>query len=157
MPKNKKIFLDFDDEEPLKIGLIQLAKNIKVSEFFFKINNINNSPFVRVNDFTITKKKQQFSFQQFKNDFNNTGYPYHIISNKSFEQKIKENRDSLFDESYAVQYLIENQRNIDFIIKTNDIYPDFSLILYPENSIFQIQEIEITTQSILYQYLLDNE
>lgn len=81
---------------------------------------------------------------------------YQIIANKSFKKE--ENTPSnLFEGLQEIHYLLEEHQDVDFLIKTQDSFPDFSLILFPENVIFPIQEYQIQPEELIYQYIQENE
>ncbi|QCX53366.1 IPExxxVDY family protein [Elizabethkingia sp. JS20170427COW] len=156
MAKTKKIRLDLDCDEAMTIGLVRQAKAQPYYQFFFEINKLNSFTFKRVEDFTIRYKGTNFSFLCMQSYDHNEKSCYQIIANKSFETQ-ESTSSELFDTSVKVHYLLGNQKEVDFLIKIEDSFPDFSLILFPGNSIFAIQEYEIQPEELIYQYIQENE
>ena len=74
-----------------------------------------------------------------------------MISNRSDEGHNKKEVTELFGEESNVKLLLNQYQDVDFIVKTSDYYPDFSLILLPETLAFQIQKIDIDHGHDLFQ------
>lgn len=156
MAKTKKIRLDFDDEEPLTVGLIRLAKHIPYHQFFFDTNRLNHFNFRRSPDFVARYGHTDYEFLSMHSYDSEEKTCYQIIANKSFVKK--ENKPSnLFEGSQEVHYLLEEHQDVDLLINIKDSFPDFSLILFPENSIFPVQEYQIQPEELIYQYIQENE
>ena len=143
--KNKKIFLDLEEETPLKIGLIRLLKKVASNEVFFKINQQNEDPFYRVEDLKI----DHFSFSKFECYHSETKTFYYALANRSapFQQKTT---DELFAQTEEINFLLPKNQDIDYILYAKDSIPDFSLFLLPETLIAPIQELIIHPQHELY-------
>lgn len=77
--KNKKIFLELEDDEAINIGLIRQAKRLPDYEMFFEINKLNSFNFCRINDL----KYKKFNFPKFETYHPETKTCYHIVANKS--------------------------------------------------------------------------
>ncbi|MDE5439287.1 IPExxxVDY family protein [Elizabethkingia meningoseptica] len=156
MAKVKKIRLDFDDDEPITVGLIRLTKPVPYHQFFFEINRKNEFQFRRTEDFITQHGLTQYEFLSMQGYDKGEKNCYQIIANKSFKKE--ENTPSnLFEGLQEIHYLLEDLQDVDFLIKTQDSYPDFSLILFPENIIFPIQEYQIQPEELIYQYIQEYE
>ncbi|NAW51304.1 IPExxxVDY family protein [Elizabethkingia argentiflava] len=156
MAKTKKIRLDCNDCEPINIGLIRLKHPIPAHLFFFKINRYTAFPFYRIENFMTRNAAIEYEFLCMQAQDEKSENIYQIIANKSF---VKRNNTALnlFEGVADQSYLLEDYQDVDFLIKTKDSYPDFSLILLPENAIFPIQEYQIQPNELIYQYIQENE
>lgn len=56
----------------------------------------------------------------------------------------------LFSDEEDVNFLLPDCKDVDYIIKTSDNIAEFSLILLPENMMFQIQNLELTSDDELF-------
>lgn len=148
MLKSKKIFLDFEDDEPINIGLLRLSKKLPDYEMFFKINRINFFKFSRTEDL----KYKKFSFSKYKTYHPETKTYYQVIANRSASIRKKTNNE-LFESAEEIKYLMPKNKDVDFIIYAKDNFPDFSLILLPENILFQMQYFSLAPQSELYKLI----
>lgn len=148
MLKAKKIFLDLDDEKPIDIGLIRLAKKIPDYEIFFEINKLNSFNFYRTDDL----KFKKFSFTKFEAYHPETKTCYQIIANKSLPNR-KKTANELFSQAEEIKFLMPKNKDVEYIIYAKDSFPDFSLILLPENILFQIQDYSIQPQHELYKLI----
>lgn len=146
--KNKKILLELEDDEPINIGLIRQAKRLPDYEMFFEINKINSFNFCRINDLEYKK----FSFPKFETYHPETKTCYQIIANKSAPKRKKTNNE-LFSTTEEIKFLMPKNKDVDFIIYAKDTIADFSLILLPENILFQIQDFSIQPQTELYKLI----
>lgn len=156
MAKVKKIRLDFDDDEAITVGLIRLTKPVSYHQFFFDINRCNEFQFHRTEDFITQNGLTEYEFLSMQGYDKGEKNCYQIIANKSFKKE--ENTPSnLFEGLQEIHYLLEEHQDVDFLIKTQDSFPDFSLILFPENVIFPIQEYQIQPEELIYQYIQENE
>lgn len=147
--KNKKIFLELDEqEEPLSVGWIRLRKKAPSHEVFFEINKLNSFTFKRTEDL----KYKKFYFSKFEGYHSETDTQYIIISNKSAPQRQK-SEESLFSQVEEIKYLLPKNKDFEYIIYAKDNIPDFSLILLPENISFPIEKISIPSQNELYKLI----
>lgn len=146
--KNKKLFLDLDDDEPINIGLLRLIKNLPDYEMFFEINKINAIKFSRIEDLKIKK----FYFSRFQTYHPETKTIYQVISNKSAPVK-KNTNNELFAQTEEIKYLMPKNKDAAFIIYAKDSIPEFSLFLLPDNILFQIQEFSLQPQNELYKLI----
>lgn len=146
---SKKIFLDLDDdEEPFDIRLIRLAKKVPHYEMFFEINQLNSFNFYRTDDLQVKK----FSFTKFETYHPETKTCYQIIANKSIPKR-KKTTNELFAQAEEIKFLMPKYKDVEFIIYAKDSFPDFSLILLPENTISQIEDFSVQPQQELYKLL----
>ena len=150
--KNLYSLDDFEDEaSSIAIGLVRLAKNIPHHEFFFHLNQQNDFKFSREEDLKLFGEEFDYTFPVFKTYSRSTKSCIHMISNRSDEIISKKPATELFAEDFNVKLLLNQYQDVDFIVKTSDYYPDFSLILLPETLAFQIQKIEIDSSQDLFQ------
>ena len=150
MEIQKFILDDFEDDE-ITIGLLRLAKQVPDFELFFKINAINNFCFSRIEDLKIVGEYYDYFFSVFEGYSVNSKSCFRFISNKSWKSIQKKEVTELFSNEHNIKLLLENNADIDYIIKSSDKFADFSLILLPENLTFSLQEITISSDTELYQ------
>lgn len=149
MLKNKKILLDLDDEdEPMNVGFLRLTKRLPDYEMFFEINKINSFNFSRIEDLNVKK----FFYARFEAHHPETKSCYNIVANKSIPKK-KNTSNELFAQAEEIKFLMPKNKDIDYIIYAKDSFQDFSLILLPENILFQIQEYSLQPNSELYKLI----
>ena len=65
----------------------------------------------------------------------------------------KKKSTELFNNEEDTKYLLENFNDVDYLIKTSEPFDDFSVILLPENLVFQIQEYLLSSDEELYQLI----
>lgn len=147
----QKFILDDFETDEISVGLVRLAKKIPDYEFFFRINEVNNFNFSRIEDLVIQGKYFNYSFPVFEGYSKDEKACFRFIGNKSSESTQKEEITELFTDEQNVKLLINDHPDIDYIINSSDKIADFSLILLPENTAFAIQEISIQPDNELYQ------
>lgn len=147
----QKIILDETEEEDLCIGLVSMAKQVPDYAFFFKINQINPFCFQRIDDLVIEGFYYRYHFPVFEGYHSETKTQYRFIANKSSESFQKRQITELFSEEQNIKFLLNDFPNADYIIKSSDKFPDFSLLLQPENLVFKFQEILLSSNEELYQ------
>lgn len=155
MTKKKKFLLEFD-EDPIEIGLVRLVKDIPSPQLFFDINRRCTTSFCRIEDLEMEIAGETYSFVQMQYDNEATAQRTKFIANKSIE-KIQQMSASLFDEEITVAHLLEKNRDVDYLLVTENAFEDFSVILCADNKIFPIQKILIESDDIIYQYIQHNE
>lgn len=149
MLRNKKIFLELDDEdEPLSLGWIRPLKTAPLHEVFFELNRRNDFSFERTEDL----KYKKFYFPRFEGLHSESQTLYIIIANKSFPKR-KKTSDELFSQIEEVKYLFPTNREMEYLIYAKDSIADFSVILLPENLLYPIQEFSLTPQNELYKLI----
>lgn len=137
-----------DDEEPINIGLIRLAKKVPDYEMFFEINKLNSFNFCRTDDLKLKK----FCFTKYEAYHPETKTCYQIIANKSIPKK-KKTANELFPQADEIKFLMPKNKDVEYIIYAKDSFPDFSLILFPENILFKIQDYSVEPQQELYKLI----
>lgn len=137
-----------DDEEPINIGLMRLAKKLPEYELFFEINKLNSFNFYRTEDFNLKK----FSFPKFEAFILEIKTHFIIIANKSIPFK-KNTTNELFAQTEEIKFLMPKNKDVDYIVYAKNSIPDFSLILLPENLLFQIQDYSLQPNNELYKLI----
>jgi hypothetical protein len=74
------------------------------------------------------------------------------VANKSIPIRKKTNNE-LFSQAEEIKFLMPKNKDVDFIIYAKDSIADFSLILLPENILFQIQNFSLNPLTELYKLL----
>ena len=145
--------LDDIEFEDIAIGLVRLAKDIPAHEFFFKINQINNLSFSRKKDLVFHGDYYDYFFPRFEayHKFSKTCFTF--ISNKSSESKQKKVQTELFTGEENIKFLLNNQVDVEYILHGSEQFPDFSVILLPENLVFPIQDYTLSSEEELYQII----
>ncbi|KAF5308225.1 hypothetical protein FQR65_LT18248 [Abscondita terminalis] len=98
------------------------------SRLNFTFNTAVKKEFHRTEDFIAQHGLTKYEFLSMQGYDKGEKNCYQIIANKSFikERNIPSN---LFEGSLGTQYLLNDHQDFDFLIKTQDSYPDFSLIV----------------------------
>ena len=148
--KNLKLFLESEEEESIHIGLARLIKPVSDHELFFQINRENDFFFSRINDLEIVRTYYQYYHVVFEAYHDITKNRIRFISNKSVKSDQKKEINMLFSDEQDVNFLLPECKDVDYLIKTSDNIDEFSLILLPENMMFQIQNLELHTDDELY-------
>ncbi|WP_143884277.1 IPExxxVDY family protein [Chryseobacterium binzhouense] len=146
---------DFDETEfeDITIGLVRLAKHIPDHEFFFRINQINDLTFSRINDLVYNGLYYDFSFPRYEAYHKYTKTCFTFISNKSSESKQKKLQTELFSEEDNIKFLLNNHPEVEYILHSSEQFPDFSVILLAENLVFPIQDYKLSSEEELYQII----
>ena len=142
--------IEFED---ITIGLVRLAKNIPDHEFFFKINQSNDLTFSRIKDLVFHGVYYDYYFPRFEAYHKFTKTCFTFISNKSSESKLKKLQTELFSEEENIKFLLNNQTEVEYILHSSEQFPDFSVILLPENLVFPIQDYNLSSDEELYQII----
>ena len=151
--KNQKLLLSDEEEDDLTLGLVRLSKEIPDYELFFNINSCNESKFSRIKDLKKTGQYFDYYHPRFETYHFETKSCIQFIANKSASFLEKTKQTELFSEEIDINYLLPLYQEVDYIIKTSDIIPDFSLILLPENLMFHIQDFYLSSTEELYQLI----
>jgi len=150
----KKQFLKLEEDFPeITVGLIRLTKPIPENELFFNINKINTFYFRRIDDIKTNGEYFNHCFSRYQAYDGYSENHYHIISNKSVFSEENKMQNQLFSEESNVKFLLNLHQDVDYILTNSDMFADFSLILLPENLIFQIQEFSLSSDTELYQLI----
>ncbi|MBW7675832.1 IPExxxVDY family protein [Chryseobacterium chendengshani] len=153
MEVQKLYDLDDIEFEDITIGLVRLAKNIPDHEFFFKINCSNDFKFSRIKDLTFHGIYYDYYFPRFEGYHRFTKTCFTFISNKSSDSKQKKVQTELFSEEENIKFLLNNQAEVEYILHSPEQFPDFSVILLPENLVFPIQDYNLSSEEELYQII----
>ncbi len=145
--------LDDTEFENITIGLVRLAKHIPDHEFFFKVNQINGLKFRRIEDFILNGEFFDYYFARFEAYHKFTRTCFTFISNKSSQSKQKKLQTELFLEEENIKFLLNNQVEVQYILHSSEQFPDFSVILLPENLVFPIQDYTLGSEEELYQII----
>jgi hypothetical protein len=145
--------LDDIEFEDIAIGLVRLAKDVPAHEFFYKINQKNNLNFSRKKDLVFHGGYYDYFFPRFEAYHKYTKTCFTFISNKSSESKQKKIQTELFTEEENIKFLLNNQVDVEYILHSSEQFPDFSVILLPENLVFPIQDYTLSSEEELYQII----
>ncbi|WP_426476114.1 IPExxxVDY family protein [Chryseobacterium sp. CBSDS_008] len=145
--------LDDIEFEDIAIGLVRLAKDIPAHEFFYKINHTNDLNFSRKEDLVLHGGYYDYFFPRYEAYHKFTKTCFTFISNKSSESKQKKIQTELFTEEENIKFLLNNQVDVEYILHSSEQFPDFSVILLPENLVFPIQDYTLSSEEELYQII----
>ncbi|MEY8761235.1 IPExxxVDY family protein [Chryseobacterium tongliaoense] len=145
--------LDDIEFEDIAIGLVRLAKRIPDYEFFYKINQNNDLKFSRIKDLIFHGFYYDYFFPRFEAYHKFTKTCFTFISNKCSESKQKKVQTELFTEEENIKFLLNNQVDVEYILHSSEQFPDFSVILLPENLVFPIQDYTLSSEEELYQII----
>lgn len=152
--KKQKILLDIEeDEEELTLGLVRLAKEVPDFELFFHLNSLNLFQFSRIKDLVVSGFYKDHHFPRFQAFHHGSKVCIHFIANKSSHHIQKEISTDLFSDDQEDHYLLDHFEDVDYIIWTSEPFDDFSVILLPENIIFQIQSFPLSSNDELFQLI----
>lgn len=152
--KIKKQFLKLEEDlTEISIGLVRLIKPIPDYELFFMINRSNDFQFSRTADIKIEGQYFDYYFSRFQAYDRFSKNCFSFISNKSILSVEKKTQNELFSNESNIKFLLNVHQDADYILTNSDIFADFSLILLPENFIFQIQEYSLSSDEELYQLI----
>ncbi|MFP7658315.1 hypothetical protein ACJ5H0_21865 [Chryseobacterium proteolyticum] len=65
----------------------------------------------------------------------------------------KKIQTELFAEEENIKFLLNNQVDVEYILHSSEQFPDFSVILLPENLVFPIQDYTLSSEEELYQII----
>lgn len=151
--KSKKLFLDFEDEECIEIGLMRLASNLPHSEVFFHLNNANIFNLKRSFDIVFEGVYNDYHFACYEAYDKSNKNCWRLISNKSIVTHKKKEQTLLFEDEEDVKFLLNDHHDVDYVITSSDSFADFSVILLPEKLFFPIQEFNLSADTELYQII----
>jgi len=152
--KIKKQYLKLEEDlTEISVGLIRLAKPIPEHELFFFINEINTFKFKRVDDIQIKGEYFDHSFSRYQAYDRFSKNCYSFISNRSITSVEKKVQNQLFSDESNIKFLLNLHQDVDYILSNSDMFAEFSLILLPENFVFQIQEYPLSSEEELYQLI----
>ncbi|MEC5157708.1 IPExxxVDY family protein [Chryseobacterium sp. MP_3.2] len=149
--KNQKILLDIEEEEEeITLGLVRLSKDVADYELFFQINTLNTFKFSRIADYVHQGKYYEYHFPRFQAFHTDSRICIHFISNKSAQNILKKVSTELFSVEEQTLYLLDGFQDVDYLIWTSEPFDDFSVILLPENMVFQIQNFPLSSNEELF-------
>ena len=152
--KKQKILLDIEeDEEELTLGLVRLAKEVPDFELFFHLNSLNSFKFSRIADLVSKGTYKDYYFPRFQAFHTDSQICMHFIANKSSHFTQKEFAKELFLDEEETKFIVDHFQDVDYIIWTSEPFDDFSVILLPENLMFQIQSFPISSNDELFQLI----
>ncbi len=148
---------DFDelDLDDIAISLVRLVKHIPDYELFFQINQSNNEylNFSRIKDLVIEGQYFDYYFTRFQGYHKFSKTCFTLIANKSVHSVQKQEITELFTTEENVKHLLNNQTDVDYLVHSSEEYPDFSVILWPSNLVFPLQEYRLCFEEELYQII----
>ena len=149
--KTQKILLDIDDEvEEITVGLVRLVKDVPAHELFYQLNSQNTFNFSRTADLTYHGNYNDYYFTRFQAFHPDSELCIHFIANRSSHYLQKKIPQELFSGETETMFLLDHSQDVDYIMKTSEPFDDFSLILLPENLMFQIQDFTLSSEEELY-------
>ncbi|MEC5394453.1 IPExxxVDY family protein [Bergeyella sp. RCAD1439] len=152
--KKTKLSLDYDEDEPLTLGLVRLSKPLPDYEFFYHLNRLTDYGFSRIEDLKIEKTYYRYHHPCFSTYDEKLQLKIWFIANKSSESFKKQEITELFTEENETHYLLPEHRETDYLIKTSEGFSDFSLILQPKSLLFPIQDFQLDSSSEFYKIIL---
>lgn len=152
--KSRKILLDIeDDDEEITLGLVRLAKDIPEHELFYHLNVLNFFQLSRIDDLVFTGTFYDYNFPRYQGFHSESKVCIQFIANKSSQYKQKKVSKELFSGEQEIKFLLNHSQDVDYLLKTSEPFGDFSLILLPENLMFQIQSFSLSPNEELYQII----
>ena len=148
--KTQKLTLEIDADEEITLGLVRLAKQVPDYELFYHLNTLNTFQFKRVNDLVFHGTYYDYYYPKFEAFHHDSKICIHFIANKSDHSVLKKESTELFGNEGDTKFLLENYEDVDYIISTSEPFGDFSVILLPENLMFQIQDFHLCPSAELY-------
>lgn len=151
--KKLPVLLEDDNDDDITIGLVMLTKQMADYEFFYIINQLNDTEFQRIDDLIKVGENYDYHHSRFKAYFANNKTCIQFISNQSTSSFQKKYPTELFSDECDTNWLLPEHKEVEYIIKTSDSFADFSVILFPENLTFSVHELKINSEDKLYQLL----
>lgn len=151
--KTQKFTLEIEEDDEITLGLVRLIKEIPDYELFHHFNVLNPFKFKRIADLIFRGKYYDYHFPRFEAFHHDTKVCLHFIANQSSESFQKKISTELFNSEGDKKYLLEHFLDVNYIIKTSEPFADFSVILLPENLVFQIQDFTLSPSEELYQLI----
>ena len=151
--KAQKFTLEIDEDDEITLGLVRLVKEVPDYELFHHLNTLNPFKFTRITDLIFHGRYYDYHFPRFETFHHDTKICIHFISNQSSQSFQKKNPTELFNTEGITKNLLEHFPDVNYIIKTSEPFVDFSVILHPENLMFQIQDFQLSPIEELYQLI----
>ena len=151
--KTQKFSLEIEKDEEITLGLVRLTKEVPDYELFYHLNSINPFKFNRIKDLLFRGTYYDYYFPRFEAFHRTEKSCVHFIANHSSHSIQKKIPTELFNTEDSTKYLLENFPDVNYFIKSSEPFDDFSLILLPENLMFQIQDFQLSPNEELYQLI----
>ncbi len=151
--KTQKFTLEIEEDEEITLGLVRLVKEIPDYEIFFHLNKLNQFQFKRIKDLIIRGQYFDYFYPRFETFHHDSKICIHVIANRSYCSIQKKTSSELFINEDETRFLLEKFQDVDYLIKTSEPFGDFSVILLPENLLFQIQNFQLSPKEELYQLI----
>ena len=151
--KTQKFTLEIDEDDAITLGLVRLIKDVPDYELFHHLNVLNPFKFSRIADLIFSGKYYDYHFPRFEAFHPDTKICIHFIANQSSESFQKKITTELFNTEGDTKNLLDHFPDVNYLIKTSEPFVDFSVILLPENLVFQIQDFELSPIEELYQLI----
>ena len=151
--KAQKFTLEIDEDDEITLGLVRLVKEVPDYELFHHLNTLNPFKFTRITDLIFHGHYYDYHFPRFETFHHDTKICIHFISNQSSQSFQKKSSTELFNTEGITKNLLEHFPDVNYIIKTSEPFVDFSVILHPENLMFQIQDFQLSPIEELYQLI----
>ncbi len=151
--KTQKFTLEIDEDDTITLGLVRLVKEVADYELFYHINELNDFKFKRISDLIFQGVYFDYHFARFEAFHHDSKICIHIIANRSHHSIQKKKITELFNTEEDTKYILGNSPDVDYLIKTSEPFGDFSVILLPENLMFQIQDFPLSPNEELYQLI----
>lgn len=151
--KNKKLFLDWEEEETITIGLIKLAQRLPHHEIFFKINQLNRFKFRRVDDFVLNRNCQNYFFPKFECYDCASQNRWVMIANQSLKFEKKSSSLELFDLHEEYEFLFYSKKDFDFVVTSQDGNMNISNIQFPKGMLVEFITKDLEENDELFSYI----
>ncbi|KEY18336.1 IPExxxVDY family protein [Kaistella antarctica] len=151
--KAQKFTLEIDEDDEITLGLVRLVKEVPDYELFHHLNTLNPFKFTRITDLIFHGQYYDYHFPRFETFHHDTKICIHFISNQSSQSFQKKSSTELFNTEGITKNLLDHFPDVNYIIKTSEPFVDFSVILHPENLMFQIQDFQLSPIEELYQLI----
>lgn len=139
-----------DDDEDITLGLVRLAKEVPEHELFYQLNMLNSFKLSRIADLVHHGNYYDYYFPRFEGFHSDSKICIQFIANKSSQYHQKKVSKELFSGEHETKFLLDHFQDVDYLLKTSEPFGDFSLILLPENLVFQIQNFPLSPIEELY-------
>ena len=148
--KTQKFTLEIEEDEEITLGLVRLVKQIPDYELFFHLNQLNQFQFKRIKDLVIRGQYYDYYYPRFEAFHHDSKICIHFIANRSDHSIQKKTSSELFITEEETRFLLRKFQDVDYLIKTSEPFGDFSVILHPQNLLFQIQDFQLSPNEELY-------
>ena len=151
--KTQKFTLEIEEDDEITVGLVRLVKEVPNYEFFYHLNLLNPFKFTRISDLIFHGTYYDYLFPRFQAFHHDSQICMHFITNRSSQSILKKNPTELFNTEEDTKYLLDHFPDVNYLIKTSEPFVDFSVILLPENLMFQIQDFQLSPVEELHQLI----